>query len=31
MVWAFMAATGTGTLIFIDDGTADGSYTMNCV
>ena len=29
MAWACMAATGTGTLIFIDDGTANGSCTMN--
>ena len=28
LVLACMAATGTGTLIFTDDGTADGSYTM---
>ena len=29
MVWACMAATGTGTLIFTDDGATDGSCTMN--
>ena len=29
MVWARMAATGTHSLIFTDDGAADGSCTMN--
>lgn len=29
MVWAFMAASGMFSLIFIDDVTRDGSGTMN--
>lgn len=29
MAWACMAATGTGSLVFIDDITADGSSKMN--
>ena len=29
MAWACMAATGTGTLIFIDDVTSDGSCAMD--
>ena len=29
MAWACMAATGTSTLIFIDDGTADCTCTVN--
>ncbi|KAF7659361.1 hypothetical protein LDENG_00299140 [Lucifuga dentata] len=29
MAWACMAVTGTGTLIFIDDITADGRSKMN--
>ena len=29
MVWACTAATGSGPLIFTDDGAADGSCTMS--
>ena len=29
MAWACMAASGTGSLVFIDDVTADRSRTMN--
>ncbi len=29
MAWAYMAASGTGSLVFIDDVTADKSSRMN--
>ena len=30
MAWACMAANGTGSLVFIDDVTADKRSRMNC-
>ena len=29
IAWAYMAASGTGSLVFIDDVTADKSSRMN--